>query len=146
MNDVYYNDYNTENTFIKFANNLASFGEAKGSFAAKFGGLSFEQTVAQAYEEIIGRDKAIAAGVNPDQAIAFFTNSLPYYSQVANERVVTAGVSLDQAVKVVAIGSILNEAIKADIGIYADAIKGLGADIADDGLTGFYGADLFAMM
>ncbi len=42
----------------------------------------------------------------------FFTNSRSFYEAVASERVVSSTVSLDMATKIVAVGSIMNEAMK----------------------------------
>jgi len=143
LNDPYYEPFNQENRYINFSNNLGSVGEGAPDFLAQFGNLSFEQTVRAAFEEIIGSVAVTAAGRNPEESINFFLNAFDFYSAVANERVVSATVDFDQAVKVVAIGSILNEALKDDIGSYADAINPVINEIVTVGTTDQYGMDLF---
>lgn len=145
LNDTYYLQFNNENRFINFANNLASFGEGREEFAAEFGSLSFEQTVRVAFEDVIGSGAVIENGGNPEASINFFLNARGYFEAVALERVVPAGVSLEEATKVVAIGSILNEATKAGVGDYAEAIDDLIIDLRTVGTSDTLGGDLFAV-
>ena len=144
LNDAYYAAFNTENRYINFANNLGSFGEGIQAFESAFGSLTFEQTVRKAFEEIIGAQAVTQSGGNPEASIQFFLGAASFYGAVANERVVSSGVSLEQATKVVAIGSILNEAIKSDIGKYAEAISAFANEIQTTGTSGDFGMDLFA--
>lgn len=146
LNDPYYRIFNTENRFINFANNLGSFGEGRSDFLREFGSLSFEQAVTKAFEQIIGSAAVRANGGNPDDSLKFFLDAYDYYSDVALERVVPGGVSFDHAVKVVAIGSILNEALKAGIGPYANAITEVATDITTSGHTAMYGMDVLGWM
>ncbi len=113
LSDPYYAQFNRENRYINFSNNLGSFGEGRTSFEATYGALSYEDAVRTAYRAIVGTEPA----GGPFQ---FFLDARGYYEAVAQERVVSSGVPLAQATKVVAIGSILNEAIKANNGVYAD--------------------------
>jgi hypothetical protein len=141
LNDAYYAGFNQENRFLNFANNLASFGIGSATFEAKFGDLSFDAAVALAYDEIVGIDRAEAQGIDVDAALSFLNGAIGFYTTVALERVVSPGVDLDDAVKIVMIGSVLYEAMKADIGIYADAVDEFVAAYAQ-GTAVPYGQDL----
>lgn len=143
LNDPYYAPFNIENRFINFANNLGSFGEGSASFQARFGSLTFEQTVRTAFEEIVGSQAPIDKGSDPEASISFFLGAFDFYAAVANERVVPSGIGFDQAVKVVAIGSILNEAFKSDDGRYHEAIQDVISDIEITGTSSHFGSDLF---
>lgn len=138
LNDAYYAQFNRENRYINFASNLGTEGEGAAAFEAKFGALSFEQTIKAAYLEVMG--KALTG-----DTLAFFLNAENFYEAVAQERVVRAGVDLDEATKIVAIGSILNEALKGDTGAYAEAVGDLVLDVAPDGQSSLLGNDLFAI-
>lgn len=137
LNDPFYEQFNQENRYINFANNLGAFGEGKTAFSAAYGSSSFEQTVRSAYAEIIGENK--------EESINFFLNARAFYQSVAQERVVPSGVSLDLATKVVAIGSILNEAVKSGSGTYATAVETLANEIETTGGSSSFGSDLFAL-
>jgi hypothetical protein len=141
LHDPYYAGFNTENRFINFANNLGSAGAGAAAFDAAFGGLTFEQAVALAYDEIVGVDNATAAGIDADAAMAFFESAYSFYEDVALERVVGSGVPLDDAIKLVMIGSMLNESLKADVGVYAEAVDEFATAYAQ-GQAVPYGADL----
>lgn len=136
LNDPYYEQFNRENRYINFASNLGTDGEGAAKFEAQFGSLNFEQTIKAAYQEIMGSELAGAA-------LAFFLAAQGFYESVAAERVVRPGVDLAEATKIVAIGSILNEAIKSGAGAYADAVEALVADLAPDGASTVLGGDLF---
>ena len=138
LNDPYYDQFNRENRYINFASNLGTDGAGADEFEATYGALSFEQTVKAAYLEIMG--KALSGA-----ALDFFLNAETFYQQVAEERVVRPGVDLDEATKIVAIGSILNESLKAGTGAYAEAVHVLVDDVAPDGQSDLLGQDLFAI-
>lgn len=138
LNDPYYEQFNTENRYINFASNLGTEGEGAAAFEAKFGALNFEETVKAVYLEVTG--SALTGG-----ALQFFLDGQDFYEAVAQSRVVRAGVDLAEGIKIVAIGSILNEAVKSGAGPYADAIEVLVADVAPDGLSPNLGEDLFAV-
>lgn len=138
--DTYYYAFNRENRFINFAGNLSSVGTGQTTFTSNYGALSFEQTVRTAFNDIIG-----AAGVaNPESSISFFLNAKAYYEAVAAARVVSATISLEQATKIVALGSILNEATKSDAGRYGKAVESFALDVLPDGASTALGQDLFA--
>ncbi len=145
LSDLYYAQFNQENRFINFSNNLGSFGAGADDFSSKYGSLTFEQTVRSAVEEIIGTDAILARGGDPEATVQFFLGAHWFYTAVANERVVPGGVDVDQAVKVVAIGSVLHEATKAGVGRYATQIESLIADIREDGRSAYFGEDIFSM-
>ena len=134
LNDPYYDQFNMENRYFNFANNLASFGESSSAFDARYGALSFEQTLVSAYNEIVG------PGSN---SIAFFLSAYDYFAAVANERLVPGGGSLEKAVKIVAIGSILNEAMKSDAGVMPAAINNFVDEVSVVGTSPLFGQDLF---
>jgi hypothetical protein len=138
LNDPYYDQFNRENRYINFASNLGTEGVGADAFEAKFGALNFEQTVKAAYLEIMGTE--LTGG-----ALAFFLNGQGFYEEVAQARVIRQGVDLAEATKIVAIGSILNEAMKSGTGLYADAVEALVADVALDGQSPLLGDDLFSM-
>ncbi|MCC6206328.1 MAG: hypothetical protein IT533_15150 [Hyphomicrobiales bacterium] len=138
LNDPYYEQFNRENRYINFASNLGTEGEGAAAFDAKFGALDFEATVKAAYLEIMG--KALTGG-----ALSFFLNAEGFYEAVAEQRVVRPGVDLAEATKIVAIGSILNEALKGGTGVYAEAVADLVFDVRPDGQSTLLGEDLFAI-
>jgi Tol biopolymer transport system component len=138
LNDSYYDQFNRENRFINFASNLGTEGLGAAAFEAKFGALSFEQTIKAAYLEIMGTE--LDGG-----ALEFFLNGQGFYQELAQARVVRSDVDLAEATKIVAIGSILNEAVKSGVGRYAQEVEGLIADLQDDGKSSLLGHDLFAV-
>jgi V8-like Glu-specific endopeptidase len=138
LNDPYYAHFNVENRYINFASNLGTAGEGVAFFDAAFGQPAFIDAVKAAYSDVMGRE--LTGG-----ALQFFLSGQSYYQSVASERVVRPGVDLADATKIVAIGSILNEAVKSGVGPYADAIEALIADVANDGYSIALGGDLFAI-
>ena len=150
LSDPYYDSFNQENRYLNFAASLGLYGEEAADFQTEYAALSLEATIRQAYDEIIGFDEAIAAGNDIEEAIGFFLDAQPYYEAVARERVLPGDpdIGLDLATKVVAIGSILNEALKVDFGQYSTAYQNFINDILDDGeaqtnvsLLAAYGSD-----
>lgn len=142
LSDPYYAQFNQENRFINFANNLGTAGAAMRWFHQDYGALTFEQTVRKAYDEIIGIQMAQAAGIDTEAAIQFIIGAQSFYQAVAQERVVQGGVPLDEATKIVALGSILNEAIKAGVGKYAEGVAELVADVTPDGTSDLLGTNI----
>jgi hypothetical protein len=135
LNSAYYAVFNQENRYINFASNLGLHGEGAGAFAATYGPLSFHDALVSAYDRIIGySDPAAIAGIE---------QSRPYFEQVARERMPAE--NLDLATKTAAIGYLLQEAAKADIGVYARSLENFYLDLSDgsirDGvsLVGVYG-------
>jgi len=138
LDDPYYDQFNTENRYINFASNLGTEGDGAAFFDATYGTLEFVDAAKTAYAEIMGKELTGAA-------LDFFVSAQAFYEAVASERVVRPGVDLAEATKIVAIGSILNEAVKLGQGTYAAAIETLVADVAPDGASDRLGGDLFAM-
>ena len=142
LTDRYYESFNQENRFINFANNLGTAGAGAASFKATYASLTFSQTIERVYDELIGVTQARALGINVDAAITFFTNSRGFYEAVASERVVSSTVSLELATKIVAVGSIMNEAMKANIGRYAERVNELIDQVALLGSSPLLGTDI----
>lgn len=138
--DPYYFAFNRENRFINFAGNLSSVGPGQTKFINNYSTLSFEQTVRTAFNEIVGA----GGSANPEASINFFLAARGYYEAVAGARVVSPTVSLEQATKIVALGSILNEATKSDAGRYGKAVESFAVDVLPDGASAAIGQDIFA--
>ena len=133
LNSSYYTGFNTENRYYNFAINLASAGGAgNAAFVSSYGNLTFAQTVAGAYEQIVGSSNVGSANANA--AIADISARQSFFVNVANQRAggVDAGGAAGQmiALKAIVIGYILEEANKADVGTYAKAIDQLEAAVA----------------
>ena len=136
LNTAYYTQFNTENRYYNFAINLAGAGGAgNASFVSTYGTLTFAQTVATAYETIVGSSNVGTAAANA--AIADITSRLSFFTSVAQTRAggIDAGGAAGQniALKAVVVGYILEEANKADVGTYAKAIDQLEAAVAAQG-------------
>ncbi len=129
LTDAYYQGFNLENRYINFAANLGLFGEAAVSFKNEYGGLDFEGAVRKAYGTIIGNSEAAAAGVNVKAAIADIVGRKSYFDTLASSRIGAGDTEL--AAKAGLIGYVLAEAIKADVGIYANALENFYFDLAD---------------
>ena len=139
-NTIYYNGvggtatapaaggFNLENRYFNAAINLAATPSATGNaaFLMQYGGLTVAQTVATAYNNIIGISSVGATAAAA--AIAAISAAIPYFTAVAAQR--APQVNQDSAVKAIILGYILEEAIKADVGIYARALDGFNAALA----------------
>ena len=147
LNDAYYVQFNQENRFLNFALNLTRGAGApyNATFAATFGALSYTETISLAYEQIISSTAAVTAGTNPTAAKAFFLNSLPFYQQVVTERggLAATDPAFNLAVKAAIVGSIINEGLKAGVGLYADAYSRMIVALESGNTTGL-GAGLLA--
>ena len=133
LNTAYYTQFNTENRYYNFAINLATAGGAGNTtFVSTYGALTFAQTVAAAYETIVGTANVGTAAANA--AIASIISDQSFFTAVAQQRAggIDAGGAVGQniALKAIAIGYILEEANKADVGTYAKAIDQLEASVA----------------
>lgn len=133
LNSSYFAAFNTENRYYNFAINLASAGgQGNAAFVSAYGNQTFAQTVASAYETIVGSNNVGTANANA--AIADITSRQSFFVNVANQRAggVDAGGAAGQmiALKAIVIGYILEEANKADVGTYAKAIDQLEAATA----------------
>lgn len=127
------NGFNTENRYYNFAINLASAGGAgNASFTAAYGSLTFAQTVAAAYENIVG--SANVGTANANAAIADITSRQGFFQQIAATRggdaTALSNPNASLTLKAVVVGYILEEANKADVGTYAKAIDQFEASVA----------------
>jgi len=111
------------------------------AFATSFSASTIEQTIGAAYDQIIGSANATAAGVDPAAGKAYFLGSLDFYKAVVTGRggIAPSDPKFDLAVKAVVIGSILNEAVKAGLGAYADAYARMIAQLEAGVTTGLGG-------
>jgi S-layer protein len=128
LDSAFYAGFNQANRYYNFAINLITGNPAAASnFAATYGALTFDQTVAAAYEAIVG---AANVGSGPEAAaVAAIESQLTYFQQVAAER--APSVNQDLAAKAIAIAYILEEAVKADVGAYASAIDQFDTALAN---------------
>lgn len=132
-----YGSFNQESRFINFSINLALGSSSAASFASTYGSpITVEQTVATAYNKIIGNDVAAAAGVNVSAAVAYLSRAENVAAVkafvIANNPTFTA-TQIDLAVKAALIGEILNIAVSTGLGGYAEATAAAVKDLADDG-------------
>jgi hypothetical protein len=134
LNDAYYTNFNITNRYINFAANLGTgAGAGATTFSNTYGALTFTAAVDLAYETIIGSNNATAAGVNPTAGKAFIASQLPYFTALANQNFPTAtAAQKDLIIKAEMVGYIMAEAMKANIGTYANATASLLADLAPD--------------
>ncbi|MEO6377790.1 MAG: hypothetical protein ABIO37_07185, partial [Caulobacteraceae bacterium] len=143
LNDAYYAQFNQENRFFNFALNLAASPASAyaSAFATSFAAPSIEATISTAYDQIIGSANATAAGLDPTAGKAYFLASLDFYKAVVTGRggVAATDPKFDLAVKAVIIGSILNEAVKAGLGAYADAYERMVTQLEAGVTTGLGG-------
>ena len=120
LNDPYYAKFNLENRYINFAVNLGKLGEGSAAFQAGYGSLTLNDAVKKAYTEIFG-------AAPTDQKVADILSS----DRVAY----LAGFGLDGnnglGTKAAAVGFLMAEAVKADLGPYALANDKFMADLAD---------------
>ena len=131
--------FNVENRYYNAAMNLAGTPGAVGynAFVAQYGSLSVAQTIATAYNQIIGN--ASVGATAAASAVAAITASVPYFQQLAQARVQPGG-NVDIATKAIIAAYILEEGIKADVGVYAKALDGFNFALANG--TGVYNTNL----
>lgn len=143
LNDAYFQTFSTENRYIAFASNLAFDVAAANWFEQAFGDLTYAEAVEKAYEDIVTSAAAIAHGIDPELAKAFFMNGQGYFEAVATERIVRPGVTLEDAAKLALIASVLNEAVRAGIGPYAVAVNDFTAEVSATHTSPLFGSSLF---
>jgi S-layer protein len=133
LSSSYYAGFNKENRYYNFAINLAldPASAASAAFAASYAGLTFAQAVTVAYEQIVG--SAVVGATQAAAAIASITAAQSFFASVAASR--ATGANQDLAVKAIMIGYILEEAQKADVGIYAKGVDGFILDLQPDGVA-----------
>lgn len=139
LNDAYYSKFAQENRFINFSINLATgSGEGAAAFAAAYGSVTIAQTVATAYDKIIGNAAATAAGVDVAAAVAYLSRAenITYLTNFVKANTgLTAAADIDLAVKAALIGEILNAATVSGIGGYAGSTAAMISDLSDGALS-----------
>jgi len=118
--------FNLENRYYNLAVSQAFQGTNAAAFAATYTPLTLQQTVAAAYEQIVGA--AVVGTPQANAAIAAIQGSIPFFQQVAGER--AKEFNQDLATKAIIVGYILEESIKAGVGAYSLAIDQHNAAIA----------------
>jgi len=126
LNDPYYASFNIENRYMNFAANLGLQGDGAAAFSTNYSSTAipvFSTFIGVIYEQIIGSAYAQAAGINVSNAITSVVGRQAAFTQTARERGLINSTStaaqIDLATRAVAVGYLLVEGIKADVGIYA---------------------------
>jgi hypothetical protein len=138
LNDPYYTQFNLQNRAMNFAENLAMNGDGAARFQTTYGALTFDQSVDAAYSQIVGSSQAAAAGINVSAALADIKGRVAAFQQIAHDTQPAA--NQDLATKAAAIGYIMAEAIRADVGLYAHASDNFLLDLTDGSAA--YGVNL----
>lgn len=139
INSAYYQSFNLENRYINFAMNLGKVGAGAVNFLANFGNKTLIDTVKIAYTTIFGSTPTDAkVHALTDSRIDYFA----YYGQDGANGIGT---------KAAAVGWLLAEAVKADIGIYAKSNDAFLVDLADGAnfevdIIGVYGRPEFVFL
>jgi len=129
LGSPFFAQFDKENRYYNFAINLATASSSAASFAATYGTLTFAQAVTAAYENIVG--SAVVGVAQATAAEAAITALQPFFASVAASRAPAA--NQDIATKAIAIGYILEEAQKADVGAYARAVDQFLTQLATTG-------------
>ncbi|MDG2520892.1 hypothetical protein P7B02_04990 [Caulobacter segnis] len=129
LTDSYYANFNLENRYINFSAALGLAGESAKSFALSYGDMTFAQAARSIYDQVIGIQEARALGVDTDAAIANIVGRKAYFDELAATRINNTNVDL--GAKAALVGYILAEAVKADVGKYANSLENFYYDLAD---------------
>jgi hypothetical protein len=139
LNSAYYAQFNTVNRYINFAVNLGKNGEAKDSFATKYGSLSLIDATKEAYKAIFG------ATPTDTKAHALIDTRVDYLASYGGDG--AAGIGTKAAM----VGFLLAAAATENIGVMARSNDAWLTDLADgsapfainvlDPLNGYYKAD-----
>jgi serralysin len=117
LNSPYYQDFNIDNRYINFAVNLGKNGAAAASFQAHYGSLDLTDAVSQAYATIFGTTPTaakVAALIDATLTINGVTETrADYFAYYGGDGPNGIGT------KAAAVGWLLAEAVKADVGDYA---------------------------
>ncbi|WP_293680022.1 hypothetical protein [uncultured Phenylobacterium sp.] len=133
LNDPYYQAFSLENRFINFAVNLGVYGESRIGFESDYGARSLNQAATLAYREVFGFDAAVG---KIDEILN--TEVQDDLTRAEYFQAVTGSTSVDAlAVKAAVVGFFLVEAVKADLGPYANANGDFLDDLIDDGSAQF---------
>lgn len=133
LNSDYYAQYNTVNRYINFSMNLGKFGEAKDSFAAKYGNLSLFESTREAYKTIFG-----VTTVSDEKVHALIDTRTDFFQAFSHDGPEGIGT------KAAMVGFLLAAAATEHVGQYAGAYQAYMTDMADGGtfgvdLVGVYG-------
>ena len=138
LNSAYYQAFNLENRYINFAVNLGKPGDGRASFEAQYGSKRLGETVKAAYQTIFG----VAA--NDAKAAALLAGRIDYFASFGGDG--PSGIGT----KAAAVGWLLAEAAKSDVGMYYKASDAFLTDLSDGAtfgvdLIGVYGQPAFAI-
>lgn len=138
LNSAYYQVFNIENRYINFAINLASSGgEGAARFAGTYGALTLRDAVTKAYAEIFGNIPT--AGKLDDLLNTQVANGLGGTESRAEYFAYYGRDGLNgQATKAAAIGWLLAQSAKENVGPYAQAMSAYLADLGPDGVAQFH--------
>lgn len=114
LTDGYYARFSTENRYINFAVNLGKFGEGRAAFENKYGGLSFADAVAKAYDAVIGFSEAQGVGVDIPAALRYIQGQESYFRALGGD---------DLGAKAAMAGYVLSLGTSAHIGKYYEALE-----------------------
>ncbi|PIC01633.1 hypothetical protein [Caulobacter sp. X] len=136
LNSAYYTSFSAENRYINFSVNLGKTGEGAAKFQAAYGALDLTAAATKAYTEIFGfapaagKIDAILNDQVPNGQGGTYTRG-EYFASFGGD-----GLN-GQGTKAAMVGWLLNEAAKADLGVYAKANDAFLADLAADGQASF---------
>ena len=119
LNSAYYAKFDTVNRYINFAVNLGKNGEAKDSFAAKYGGLSLIDATKEAYKVIFG---ATPTDAKAHSLIDSRVDYLAYYGGDGPTGIGT---------KAAMVGFLLAAAATEDVGVMARSHDAWLTDLSD---------------
>lgn len=140
LNSPYYTNFNLENRYINFAVNLGKIGEGQARFAANYGALTLSEATSKAYTTIFGivpTEAKVAALLGGGRDA--------YFEAYGKDGLNGLGT------KAAAVGWLLAEAVKADIGLFAKSNDAFLLDLADGAnfsvdLIGVYGKPEFNLL
>lgn len=128
LNSAYYQSFSLENRYINFAVNLGKQGEGKTQFLAQYGDLSLFEATRKAYATIFGAapsDAKLHALLDPSFSLNGVTMTRSdYFASYGQDGANGLGT------KAAMVGWLLAEAVKADIGMYANANDAFWVDVA----------------
>ncbi len=136
LNSAYYQSFNLENRYINFAVNLGKLGDGRAGFETAYGSKTLADTVKGAYTTIFG-------SAPTDAKVADLLNSrVSYFASFGGDGPNGVGT------KAAAVGWLLAEAAKADVGVYSRASDAFLTDLSDGAafgvdLVGVYGGSGF---
>ncbi len=116
LNTAYYAKFTQENRYINFAVNLGKLGAGMAAFTAAYGGLSLSDATAKAYGEIFGfaaDASKVSAILTAQTGIASAPTRADYFAYYGQDGADGIGT------KAAMVGYLLNQAVVADLGVYA---------------------------